>query len=82
MHFIYYINRLTATNVDSTYLGCITSNTQRICPVAGLERVTTRSAVSDLSYHATQVDVQTFYLRYISKRHDIRHSTADIIHPM
>ena len=31
MHFIYYINRLTATKVDSTYLGCLTSNTQRIC---------------------------------------------------
>ena len=22
MHFIYYINRLTTTKVDSTYLGC------------------------------------------------------------
>ena len=31
MHFICYINRLTATKVDSTYLGCLTSNTQRIC---------------------------------------------------
>ena len=30
MHFIYYINRLTATKVDSTYFGCLTSNTQRI----------------------------------------------------
>ena len=31
MHFIYYINRLTTTKVDSTYFGCLTSNTQRIC---------------------------------------------------
>ena len=23
MHFIYYINRLTTTKVDSTYLGCL-----------------------------------------------------------
>ena len=56
MHFIYYINRLTATKVDSTYLGCLTSNTQHICPVAGLECMTTASAVSALSYRATQVD--------------------------
>ena len=40
MHFIYYINRLTTTKVDSTYLGCLTSNAQRICPMAGLERLT------------------------------------------
>ena len=31
IYFIYYINRLTATKVDSTYLGCLTSNTKRIC---------------------------------------------------
>ena len=31
MHFIFYINRLTTTKVDSTYVGCLTSNTQRIC---------------------------------------------------
>ena len=31
MPFIYYINWLTATKVDSTYLGCLASNTQRIC---------------------------------------------------
>ena len=31
MHFIYYIKWLTATKVDSTYLGCLTSNTQRTC---------------------------------------------------
>ena len=31
IHYICYINSLTATKVDSTYLGCLTSNTQRIC---------------------------------------------------
>ena len=47
MHFIYYMNRLTATKVESTYLDCLTSNTQRIImSVAGLERMTTGSAVS------------------------------------
>ena len=56
MHFIYYINRLTATKVDSTYLGCLTSNAQRICPVAGLKRTTTGLVVSALPYRATQVD--------------------------
>ena len=64
MHFIYYINKLTATKVDSTYLSCLTSNTQRIFPVAGLERMTAGSAVSALSYRATQVDV--FNLGYHS----------------
>ena len=44
MQFFYYINKLTATKVDSIYLGCLTSNTQRICPVAGLERMTHGSA--------------------------------------
>ena len=55
MHFIYYINRLTATKVDSTYLGCLTSLTAYMS-VAGLEHMTTGSAVSALSYRATQVD--------------------------
>ena len=55
MHFIYYINRLTDTKVDSIYLGYLTSNTQRnIMSVAGLERKTTGS-VSALSYRATQI---------------------------
>ena len=56
MHFIYYINRLTATKVDSTYLGCLANNAQRVCPVAGLERMTTGLVVSALPYCATQVD--------------------------
>ena len=53
MHFIYYINRLAATKVDSTYLGCLTSNAQRICPVAWLERMTTGLVVSALPYRAS-----------------------------
>ena len=55
MHFIYYINKLTATKVDSTYLGCLYNQRIHVCPVAGLERMTTGSVVSALSYHATQV---------------------------
>ena len=39
MHFIYQINRPTTTKVDSTYLGWLANNAQRICPVAGLERM-------------------------------------------
>ena len=31
IHFIYYINRLTATKADSNYLSCLTINAQRIC---------------------------------------------------
>ena len=52
MHFIYQINRLTPTKVDSTYLGSLANNAQCICPVAGLERMTTGS----VPYRATQVD--------------------------
>ena len=57
MHFIYQINRLTTTKVDSTYLCCLANNAHRICPVAKLERMTNESAVSTLPYLATQVDV-------------------------
>ena len=56
MHFIYQINRLTTTKVDSTYLGWLPNNAQRICPVAGLERMTTGSVVRALPYCATLVD--------------------------
>ena len=56
MHFIYQINRLTTTKVDLTYLGWLANNAQRICPVAGLERMTIGSVVSALPYRATQVD--------------------------
>ena len=55
MHFIYQINRLTTTKVDSIYLGLLANKAQRICPVAGLERMTTGLAVSALPYRATQV---------------------------
>ena len=58
VHFIYQINRLTTTKVDSTYLGWLANNAQRICPVAGLERMTTGSVA--LPYRATQVDTQFF----------------------
>ena len=43
------INKLTVTKVDSTYLCSLTSNTQRICPVAGLERMTTGSVAKRLT---------------------------------
>ena len=52
MRFIYEINRLTTRKVDSTYLGWLVNNVQRICPVAGLERITTGSAVSALPYRS------------------------------
>ena len=53
IHFIYYINRLTTTKVDSTYLGCLTSNTLAAYKsVAGLELMTSGSTVSALSYRA------------------------------
>ena len=55
MHFIYRINRLTTTKVDSTYLGWLANNAQRLCPVAGLERMTTGSVVSASPYRAIQV---------------------------
>ena len=32
MYFIYQINRLTTTKVDSAYLGYLANNAQRICP--------------------------------------------------
>ena len=54
MHFIYQINRLTTTKADSTYLGCLANNAPRICPVAGLERMTTGSVASALPYRTTQ----------------------------
>ena len=56
MHFIYQINRLTTTKVDSTYLGDYPTMHNVLCPVAGLERMTTGSVVSALPYRATQVE--------------------------
>ena len=49
MHFIYQINRLTTTEADSTYLCWLANNAQRICPVAGLERMTTVSVAKRLT---------------------------------
>ena len=60
MHFIYQINRLTTTKVDSTQIGSLANIAQRICSVAGLERMTTGSAVRALPYLATQVDRLSF----------------------
>ena len=49
MHFIYQINKLTATKVDSTYLCYVDNNAQRIImSVAGLERMTTGSVAKRL----------------------------------
>ena len=39
MHFIYQINRLTTTKLDSTYLGSLANNAQRIKSEAELERM-------------------------------------------
>ena len=46
----------TVTKVDSTYLGCLTNNAQRICPVAGLERMTTGPVAKclNLSRHTSR----------------------------
>ena len=44
------ITRLTVTKVDSSYLCWLTSNAQqRICPVAGLERMATGSVAKCLT---------------------------------
>ena len=59
MDFIYYINRLTATKVDSTYFGLFNQQYTAYMSVAGLERQTTGSAVSALSFRATQVDLSS-----------------------
>ena len=65
MHFIFQINRLTTRKVDSTYLDLLANNAQRICPVAGLERMTTGSAVSALPYLATQVISKFYFLHNV-----------------
>ena len=43
------MNRLITTKVDSSYLGSLANNAQRICPVAGLERMTTGSVAKRLT---------------------------------
>ena len=49
MQFIYQINRLTTTEADLTYLCWLANSAQRICPVAGLERMTTGSVAKRLT---------------------------------
>ena len=58
MHFINYINRLTATKVDSTYLGCLIMQQQCITymSVASLERMTTGPVAELLNPSPTEVD--------------------------
>ena len=58
MHFIYYINRSTSTKVNSTIWAAYNQQYTAYMSVAGLERMTTGSAVSALSYLATQVDIE------------------------
>ena len=53
MHFIYYINRLIAKKVDSTYLGR-----------GGRELVTFRLQNSTLSLYTTHIDIATIHLLY------------------
>ena len=57
MHFIYWINRFSTMKVDSIYLGLLANNAQRICPVTGLERITTESVAKHLtlSHHTSSV---------------------------
>ena len=62
MLFIYYINRLTAMKVDSTYLYCLNQQCPAYMSVAGLERIITGSVVSALLYCAIQVDRVTLCL--------------------
>ena len=64
MHFIYYINRSIATEVDSTYLG-YQLTTHNICLVAagGREPVTSRSFVSSLADFATNADIDIYGMK-------------------
>ena len=56
MHFIYYINRLNSHESRFNLFGLLNQQYTAYMSVAGLERMTTESAVSALSYRATQVD--------------------------
>ena len=60
MHFIYYINRLTATKIDSTYFGLFNKQYTAYMSVAGLERMTTGSVVSLSPYLPRLVDSLIF----------------------
>ena len=56
MYFIYQINRLTTTKVDSTYLVLINQQCTTCMSVARLEHMTIGLIVSALPYRAIQVD--------------------------
>ena len=61
MHFIYYINRLTATKADSKCLfGLLNQQYTAYMSVAGLKCMTTGSTVSALPYRATQVNRKVY----------------------
>ena len=65
MHFIYYINKLTATKVDSIDLGIITNNYSYNVlwrPTGAREPVTSRSQVGRLADCATQVDIYKIHI--------------------
>ena len=57
MHFIYYINRLNSHEGRFNLFGLLNRQYTEYMSVAGLERMTTGSAVSASSYRATQVDM-------------------------
>ena len=80
MHFTYQIIKLTTTKVESTYLGLLANNAQRICPVAGLERMTTGSAVSALPYLATQVDKGCEVKRIMIRKSCVSHDGIYLEH--
>ena len=56
MHFIYYINRLNSHESRFNLFGLLNQQYTAYMSVAGLERMTTVSAVNASSYRATQVD--------------------------
>ena len=48
---------MSTTKVESTYLGWLANNAQRICPVEGLERMSTGLVAKRLTLPATQVQI-------------------------
>ena len=69
MHFIYYINRLNSHESRFNLFGLLNQQYTAYMFVARLERMTTGSAVSALSYRATQID------DIIETRHSIRYKS-------
>ena len=82
MHFICQINRLTTTKVDLTYLGGLTNNVRRICPLAGLERVTTGSVVKPLilSHHTGRGDCLDEQIRSLTLCYTINSISDTLIY--